>query len=81
MLESTPSIAADGTEQRRLIEKLTLGGPPKRFVAQVDWMIVSACLGAFLGDAGGCCAVERSGRRSVLREMHTWRSALGSVRG
>ena len=35
MQEST-TVAADGAEQLRLIERLTLGGLPKRFVMQVE---------------------------------------------
>ena len=35
MQEST-TVAADGAEQLRLIERFTLGGLPKRLVMQVE---------------------------------------------
>ena len=49
MPDSTAPAAADATEQLRLIERLTLGGPPKRFAAQIGWTVFGSCLGAYLG--------------------------------
>ena len=48
MQEST-TVVADGAEQPRLIERLTLGGPPRQFAWQIGWTTFGACLGACLG--------------------------------
>ena len=49
MQDSSTTIAADGAEQLRMTERLTLGGPPKRFAAQIGWTTFGSCLGACLG--------------------------------
>ena len=48
MQEST-TVVADGAEQPWLIERLTLGGPPRQFAWQIGWATFGACLGACLG--------------------------------
>ena len=32
-----------------MIERLTLGDPPKRFATQIGWTVFGSCLGAYLG--------------------------------
>ena len=49
MQETSTTIAADGAEQLRMTERLTLGGPPKQFAAQIGWTTFGSCLGACLG--------------------------------
>lgn len=47
--ESAATSAADGAEQLRLIERLTIGDPPRHFAWQIGWTTFGACLGACLG--------------------------------